>query len=122
MRKVKSILVDADEKFKSIESIFPIYDQLLKNEFDRNTVFFALGGGVIGDAGGFIAGTYLRGIPSVGIPTTLLAQVDSSVGGKTGINHPLGKTNQGSFINLNRSFVTSNFENPSRARNDFWLR
>ena len=74
-----------------------IYDALLSNRCERSTPLIALGGGVIGDMTGYAAATYLRGVPFIQIPTTLLAQVDSSVGGKTGINHPLGKNMIGAF-------------------------
>ena len=74
-----------------------IFDVLLQNACDRKTVLFALGGGVVGDMTGFAAASYMRGVPFVQIPTTLLAQVDSSVGGKTAINHPLGKNMIGAF-------------------------
>ena len=94
---VSEIAVAAGERFKDIESVFPIFGELLKMKADRDSVIFALGGGSIGDAAGFIASTYLRGVAWVGVPTTLLAQVDSSVGGKTGINHSTGKNLIGSF-------------------------
>ena len=74
-----------------------IFDALLENGCDRKTVLFALGGGVVGDMTGFAAASYMRGVPFVQLPTTLLAQVDSSVGGKTAINHPLGKNMIGAF-------------------------
>jgi 3-dehydroquinate synthase len=74
-----------------------IFDALLENSCDRQTVLFALGGGVVGDMTGFAAASYMRGVPFVQVPTTLLAQVDSSVGGKTAINHPLGKNMIGAF-------------------------
>jgi len=85
------ISIKVSEEAKSYQNIFKIYTELLKNKADRRSVIIALGGGVTGDIAGFIAGTYMRGMAWIGIPTTLLAMVDSSVGGKTGVNHPLGK-------------------------------
>ena len=82
---------------KGLRKVCPIYARLIEKQRDRGAVIFALGGGVIGDIAGFVAATYLRGIRWVGVPTTLLAQVDSSIGGKTGVNHPLGKNLIGSF-------------------------
>jgi 3-dehydroquinate synthase len=79
-----------------------IFDALLENGCDRKTVLFALGGGVVGDITGFAAASYMRGVPFVQVPTTLLAQVDSSVGGKTAINHPLGKNMVGAFYQPQR--------------------
>jgi 3-dehydroquinate synthase len=87
--EVEEIAVEAGEALKSIESMLPIYGELLKRRADRNSVLFALGGGSVGDAAGFVASTYMRGIAWVGIPTTLLAQVDSSVGGKTAVNYEI---------------------------------
>jgi 3-dehydroquinate synthase len=94
---VHEIAVDAGEGLKDFSSIYPIYADLLKLKADRNATLFAIGGGSVGDAAGFIAATYLRGVAWVGVPTTLLAQVDSSIGGKTGINHDAGKNLIGSF-------------------------
>ncbi|MGK5090307.1 3-dehydroquinate synthase [Bdellovibrionota bacterium FG-2] len=91
------IPVTAGEAFKDIEAIYPLYGKLLNAKADRNATLFAVGGGSVGDAAGFVASTYLRGIDWVGIPTTLLAQVDSAVGGKTGINHRTGKNLIGTF-------------------------
>lgn len=91
------IAVKAGEQLKEIDSIYPLYGELIKSGADRDTLIIALGGGSIGDAVGFVAATYLRGIDWVGLPTTLLAQVDSSVGGKTGINHRNGKNLIGAF-------------------------
>ena len=85
------------EAYKSLATLESIYDFLLKNGFDRGCGLIALGGGVIGDMAGFAAATFLRGIPYVQVPTTLLSQVDSSVGGKTAVNHPLGKNLIGAF-------------------------
>lgn len=96
IRVVRIILPDG-EKYKNIETLNLIYDALLTNRCERNTPLIALGGGVIGDMTGYAAATYLRGVPFIQIPTTLLSQVDSSVGGKTGINHPLGKNMIGAF-------------------------
>ncbi|MDD2699893.1 MAG: 3-dehydroquinate synthase [Sideroxydans sp.] len=93
----ESIVLPDGEQYKNAESINAIYDALLAARSERGTPLIALGGGVIGDMVGFAAATYLRGVPFIQIPTTLLSQVDSSVGGKTGINHPLGKNMIGAF-------------------------
>ena len=90
------------ESFKTWESLQLIFDALLSQACDRQTVLFALGGGVVGDITGFAAACYMRGVPFVQVPTTLLAQVDSSVGGKTAINHPLGKNMIGAFYQPER--------------------
>jgi 3-dehydroquinate synthase len=95
--KTSVIRLRANEALKDFRNVYPIYGQLLKKGADRQSVIFALGGGVIGDASGFVAATYLRGIPWVAVPTTLLAQVDSAIGGKTGVNHRLGKNLIGAF-------------------------
>lgn len=92
-----AVILPDGEEYKNAETLNLIYDALLKNRCERSTPLIALGGGVIGDMTGFAAATYLRGVPFIQIPTTLLAQVDSSVGGKTGINHPLGKNMIGAF-------------------------
>ena len=92
----KVVLPDG-EKYKSLETMQTIYTALLENRFDRHTTLLALGGGVVGDMAGFAAATYQRGVNFIQIPTTLLAQVDSSVGGKTGVNHALGKNMIGAF-------------------------
>ncbi len=96
-RKVSQVLLPDGEQFKDWNSLNLIFDHLLAEGCDRKTVLFALGGGVVGDMTGFAAATYMRGVPFVQVPTTLLAQVDSSVGGKTAINHPLGKNMIGAF-------------------------
>ncbi len=94
---VTAIILPDGEKFKNWESLNAIYDGLLAARCDRGTTLIALGGGVIGDLAGFAAATYQRGVSFIQIPTTLLSQVDSSVGGKTGINHPRGKNMVGAF-------------------------
>ncbi len=95
--QVQAIILPDGERYKNNASLNIIYDALLSNRCERTTPLIALGGGVIGDMTGYAAATYLRGVPFIQIPTTLLAQVDSSVGGKTGINHPLGKNMIGAF-------------------------
>lgn len=94
---VMEIVLPDGEAHKDLDAISHIYDKLLAGKYDRNTMLVALGGGVVGDITGFAAATYLRGISFIQIPTTLLAQVDSSVGGKTGVNHPQGKNMIGAF-------------------------
>lgn len=94
---VIEIILPDGEAFKNNETLQIIYDQLLQHRCERNTTLIALGGGVIGDLTGYAAATYLRGVPFIQVPTTLLSQVDSSVGGKTGINHALGKNMIGAF-------------------------
>ncbi len=89
--------IPAGETYKTIEYLLPLYDQFLSAKIDRGTPVVALGGGVIGDMAGFVAATLLRGVPFVQVPTTLLAMVDASVGGKTGINHAVGKNLIGAF-------------------------
>ena len=85
------------EAHKTLQDAQIVYDHLIENQYDRNTLLVALGGGVIGDLTGFIAATFLRGVPYIQVPTTLLSQVDSSVGGKTAVNHPKGKNLIGAF-------------------------
>ncbi|MFC3460682.1 bifunctional shikimate kinase/3-dehydroquinate synthase AroKB [Massilia haematophila] len=96
-REVVEIVLPDGEEYKHWGSLMQVFDALLANKCDRKTTLVALGGGVIGDLTGYAAASYMRGVPFVQIPTTLLAQVDSSVGGKTGINHPLGKNMIGAF-------------------------
>lgn len=91
------VILPDGEQHKTLDVLNLIFDALLANKYGRNATLIALGGGVIGDMGGFAAACYQRGIPFIQIPTTLLAQVDSSVGGKTGVNHPLGKNMIGAF-------------------------
>jgi 3-dehydroquinate synthase len=96
LRPVEVILPDG-EQHKTLEVLNRIFDALLAARCDRRTTLIALGGGVIGDMAGFAAASYQRGVPFIQVPTTLLSQVDSSVGGKTGVNHPLGKNMIGAF-------------------------
>ena len=95
--EVIPVVLPDGEAYKNWETLNLIFDALLKSRAERKTTLIALGGGVIGDLAGFAAACYQRGVPFVQVPTTLLAQVDSSVGGKTGINHPLGKNMIGAF-------------------------
>ena len=95
--KVLLLQLPDGEAHKDWSTLQLIFDALLQNGCDRKTTLFALGGGVVGDMTGFAAASYMRGVPFVQVPTTLLAQVDSSVGGKTAINHPLGKNMVGAF-------------------------
>ncbi len=106
LQKIKTLLTDFavaqtilpdGEKYKTLASMNLIFDALLTAKFDRSCTLIALGGGVVGDITGFAASIYQRGVDFIQIPTTLLSQVDSSVGGKTGVNHPLGKNMIGSF-------------------------
>ena len=95
--RVLEVVLPEGEEHKNWQTLNLIFDAMLANGCDRKTVLFALGGGVVGDMTGFAAASYMRGVPFVQVPTTLLAQVDSSVGGKTAINHPLGKNMIGAF-------------------------
>lgn len=92
-----SIIIPDGEQAKSMHWLSKILDELVTRRFEREDVVLALGGGVVGDVAGFAASVYLRGVSFVQVPTTLVAQVDSSVGGKTGVNHPLGKNLIGAF-------------------------
>jgi 3-dehydroquinate synthase len=96
-KQVSTVVLPDGEAFKHWETLNRIFDTLLGTQADRKTTLIALGGGVIGDMTGFAAACYMRGVPFIQVPTTLLSQVDSSVGGKTGINHPLGKNMIGAF-------------------------
>lgn len=95
--QVETVILPDGEQYKTLDYVSRIFDHLLASKFSRNATLIALGGGVIGDMGGFAAACYQRGIVFLQIPTTLLALVDSSVGGKTGVNHPLGKNMIGAF-------------------------
>jgi len=94
---VIEIILPDGETYRNTKTLNIIYDNLINARCERNTTMIALGGGVIGGLTGYAAATYLRGVPFIQIPTTLLSQVDSSVGGKTGINHPQGKNMIGAF-------------------------
>ena len=94
---VLPVVLPDGEQFKTWETLNQIFDALLGARCERGTTLISLGGGVIGDMGGFAAACYQRGMPFIQVPTTLLSQVDSSVGGKTAINHPLGKNMIGAF-------------------------
>jgi 3-dehydroquinate synthase len=96
-KAIHTVVLPDGEEHKNWQTLNLIFDALLENGSDRKTVLYALGGGVVGDMTGFAAASYMRGVPFVQVPTTLLAQVDSSVGGKTAINHPLGKNMIGAF-------------------------
>jgi len=100
--RVELVVLPDGEQHKDWQTLNLIFDHLLARACDRKTVLFALGGGVVGDMTGFAAAAYMRGVPFVQVPTTLLAQVDSSVGGKTAINHPLGKNMIGAFYQPQR--------------------
>lgn len=95
--EVSVTVVPDGEGYKNLSSVEGIYSEMLAAKLDRKSAIIALGGGVIGDIAGFAASTYMRGIDFIQVPTTLLSQVDSSVGGKTGVNHPMGKNMIGTF-------------------------
>lgn len=95
--KAETVILPDGEEYKNLEVLQKVWDKALEARLDRNTTFVALGGGVIGDMTGFAAAAYQRGVHFIQIPTTVMAQVDSSVGGKTGVNHPLGKNMIGAF-------------------------
>ncbi|GAQ80525.1 3-dehydroquinate synthase [Klebsormidium nitens] len=95
--RVETVVLPDGEEYKTLEVLMQVYDKAIATRQDRRCTFVALGGGVIGDMCGYAAASYLRGVNFIQIPTTLMAQVDSSVGGKTGVNHPLGKNMIGAF-------------------------
>jgi len=95
--EVQTVILPDGEEYKNLEVLNQIFDVAIEHHFDRKSTFVALGGGVVGDMTGFAAAAYQRGVPFIQMPTTLLAQVDSSVGGKTGVNHPKGKNMIGAF-------------------------
>ena len=94
---VESVVLPDGEEFKTLETLNKVFDALLKAKFDRSSTLVALGGGVVGDIAGYAAASYQRGVNFIQVPTSLLSQVDSSVGGKTGVNHELGKNMIGAF-------------------------
>ncbi len=96
-RATDSVILPDGEKYKNLDTLNQVFDRLLERRHNRTTTLIALGGGVVGDMTGFAAASYQRGVDFIQIPTTLLSQVDSSVGGKTGVNHPLGKNMIGAF-------------------------
>jgi len=106
--KVFTIILDQGEKAKSLSNFQSIINFLIDNKFDRSDAIIAVGGGVVGDISGFVSSAYLRGISFIQIPTTLLAQVDSSVGGKTAINIPAGKNLVGAFYNPKGVIIDTN--------------
>lgn len=107
----KKVIVTATEKKKSFETLQKIHNTLIKNNFGRDSIIIAIGGGIIGDVAGFAASTYMRGIKYIQVPTTLLASVDSSVGGKTGINFSETKNVIGSFYQPKLVLIDTNFFN-----------
>lgn len=113
---VLPVVLPDGEAFKNWETLQTIFDALLTARHDRRTTVIALGGGVIGDMAGFAAACYQRGVDFIQIPTTLLSQVDSSVGGKTGINHPLGKNMVGAFYQPNVVLIDTASLNTLPAR------
>ena len=94
---LEPILIPDGERYKNLQSVSKVYEALIRAGADRGSVIVAVGGGVLGDTAGFAAATFLRGIPVIQVPTTLLAQVDSAIGGKVGVNHALGKNLIGAF-------------------------
>lgn len=103
--KISTVVLPDGEQYKNLDTLASIYDRLLEDGHNRTTTLIALGGGVVGDMTGFAAASYQRGVDFIQIPTTLLSQVDSSVGGKTGVNHPLGKNMIGAFHQPNAVII-----------------
>lgn len=114
--QVEQVVLPDGEKYKNLDVLNKIFDQLLRKRFDRSCTLIALGGGVIGDMTGFAAACYQRGVDFIQLPTTLLSQVDSSVGGKTGVNHPLGKNMIGAFYQPNAVIIDIDTLNTLPAR------
>ncbi|MCB1678780.1 MAG: 3-dehydroquinate synthase [Halioglobus sp.] len=107
-RRVTEVILPDGEQFKTLQTLERIFDRVMRDNHDRTTTFVALGGGVVGDVAGFAAACYQRGVNLVQVPTTLLAQVDSSVGGKTAVNHPLGKNMIGAFYQPRAVLIDTN--------------
>jgi 3-dehydroquinate synthase len=107
-KSVKHVILPDGEKFKTLDTLNLIFDELLASRFNRTVTLVALGGGVVGDMTGFAAACYQRGVDFVQIPTTLLSQVDSSVGGKTGVNHAMGKNMIGAFYQPRSVLIDTN--------------
>jgi len=105
---IKTVSLPPGEEQKNLDTALSLYDNCFDHKLDRKSLIIALGGGVVGDISGFIAATFMRGIPFVQIPTTLLAQVDSSIGGKVAVNHPKGKNMIGSFYQPKAVFIDTN--------------
>ena len=106
---VRQIILPDGEQYKNLGTVQRIYDFLMENKANRKTPLISFGGGVIGDMGGFAAATFMRGMPLIQVPTTLLSQVDSSIGGKTGVNHPGGKNSIGVFKQPNQTIIDIHF-------------
>ena len=106
---VKNCILQDGERYKTSDSLDQIYRILLENSYNRSSVLIALGGGVVGDIAGFAAATYQRGVDIIQVPTTLLSQVDASLGGKTAINHPLGKNMIGAFLQPSLVYIATDF-------------
>lgn len=107
--RLESFVINPGESSKTLSTVSSIYDFLLAHDYDRNTVVVALGGGIVGDIAGFVSASFMRGVDFIQIPTTLLAQVDSSVGGKTGVNHPKGKNLIGAFKQPKAVLIATDF-------------
>ncbi len=114
--QLKSVILPDGEQYKTLEYLNRIFDKLLENNFSRDCILVALGGGVIGDMTGFAAACYQRGVEFIQVPTTLMAQVDSSVGGKTAVNHALGKNMLGAFHQPKAVFIDTEFLSSLPAR------
>lgn len=103
--EVRRIALKPGEEQKTLDTALMLYDACFDHKLDRNSLIVALGGGVVGDISGFVAATFMRGIPFIQVPTSLLAQVDSSIGGKVAVNHPKGKNMIGSFYQPRAVFI-----------------